>query len=264
MLQFSFKHLLWASAIMLGACNNDNSSNDKVGDVIVIDDAIAAAEARRGKDPQASGGNTCLLTYQQKYDQLILESDVLTATGFSTAVMKTKYNKVMKPEYHSFQYIFRNGRRGKTLGLDREMDLSDVVSVGSIKAMSLQQFKDSYRVVTDEEIKAASDALKDISEGNSDDDQANAALKKAKGQGVDEKTIQKTGGVILGTIKEVSKANSPVEGLGDAAVWNPVTDDLHVLQNGVKFDLKASISNDKEKNKALATKLARMILEQCK
>ena len=264
MIRLSFK-LFWIGALALSSCKDDSSNRSTIkNDTLGVDEAIAAAESLRGKDPDASGGNTCLLAYQQKYDQLIAESEVSAATGFSPGVMETKYNKVMKPEYHSFQYTFKNGRKGKVLGFDREMELSDVVSVGSIKAMSLQQFKDSYRVVTDEEMQAVQEALNDLSDGGSGNDQADAALKKAKDQNLDKKTIRKAGGGILSTIKEVSKANTPVAGVGDAAVWNPVTDDLHVLQDGVKFDLKASISNDKEVNKALAIKLAQKVLEHCK
>ena len=63
---------------------------------------------------------------------------------------------------------------------------------------------------------------------------------------------------------EIAKAYIKVEGLGDAAVWNTKTNELNVLQNGVKFTLVTDLSNDKEVNKGLAISLAKIILDKCK
>jgi len=62
----------------------------------------------------------------------------------------------------------------------------------------------------------------------------------------------------------VSKGYRTVEGLGDAAVWNVVTNELYVLQNGVKFEIRTDIANDTEKNKSVAVKLAEIVLNKCK
>lgn len=248
--------------LLLISCKSGDDKSETPG-AVNIENAIAEAEARRGADPAASGGNTCLLAYQEKYDQLIGEQEVLDVTGFRADVMETKYNKVMKPEYHSFDMKFKNKRKGKVRGLDIVMELPDVVSVGAIKSMSLNQFKDSYRVVSDEEMQAARDALNDMADGKSSDPEAAAALDAAEKQNVSKETVKKVGGGVLDVIKEVGKANTVVEGVGDAAVWNTVSNELYVLQNGVKFQVRAEVSEDTGKNKAIAMEIARRILKKC-
>jgi hypothetical protein len=133
-----------------------------------------------------------------------------------------------------------------------------------IKPMSPTTFNQSYREVTDEQMQAANDALDEIAEGNSGDANADKAMKKAKEQNISKDQIKKTGGTLTGAFKEVSKGYRTVEGLGDAAVWNLVTNDLYVLQNGVKFEIRTDVSNDTEHNKTVAVKLAQIVLSKCK
>lgn len=224
----------------------------------------ASTETIKNVDQDASGGNTCLLAYQEKYDQLIEEADVLLVTGFSREVMTAKSNVVLKnPAHHSFEYRFKNGRIGKVIGLDLETELPDKVIVSSITPMSLKSFKDSYRVITEDEIAKAKDALDDIADGKSNNPDAQAAVQKAKEHNVSSESLKKVGGGIMNVMKEVSKANTDVSGLGDAAVWNTVTNDLYLLQNGVKVEITANVSNDTERNRAVAIELAEKILAKC-
>ncbi len=247
------------SLILFSCGNNDNKQQN--GNDINLDAVINS----KSTDPNALRDNKCLLDYQQKYDALLSESDVIAATGFSGKTPETKYNKVLKnPEHHEFVYKFKNGRKGKVKGIDMEMELPDVVVVRSIKPMSLTTFNQSYREVTDEQMQVAKDALNDIAEGNSGDADADAALQKAKEQNVSKEQIKKTGGGVMDAIKDVSKGYRTVEGVGDAATWNVVTNELIVLQNGVKFEIRTEISNDNEKNKSAAIKLAEIILNKCK
>lgn len=246
--------------LILFSCGNSGNS-EQGGKGINIDEVINS----RSTDPDAQGDNECLLDHQQKYDALLSESDVIAATGFSGKTPETDYNKVLKsPEYHGFKYKFKNGRKGKVKGLDIEMELPDVVEVRSIKPMSLNTFRQSYKVVTDEQMQAAKEVLNDLAEGDISDADADAALKKAKEQNISKEQIKKTGGGVMDVIKEVSGGYRAVDGLGDAACWNVVTNELAVLQNGVKFDLFVEISNDNEKNRSVAIKLAEVILNKCK
>ncbi len=245
--------------ILFSCGNNDNKQES--GNEINLDAVINS----KSTDPNAKGDNKCLLDYQQKYDALLSENDVIAATGFLGKAPETKYNKTLKnPEHHEFVYKFKNGRKGKIKGLDMEMELPDVVVVRSIKPMSLTTFNQNYRAVSDEEMNAAKDALNDIADGNSGDAEADAALKKAKEQNISKEQIKKTGGGMMDAIKEVSMGYRTVEGLGDAASWNIVSNELTVLQNGVKFEIRTDISNDNEKNKSVAIKLAEIILRTCK
>lgn len=214
--------------------------------------------------PDAKGDNACLLEFQHKYDALISETDVLTATGFTGKIPETKYNKILKnPEHHEFLYKFTNGRTGKIPGLKQEMEIQDVVAIRSIKSMSLNDFKKSYRAITDEEMQKSKDALNDIAEGNSGNADADKAMKKAKEQNISKEQIKKTGGALTDVFKEVSKGYRTVEALGNAACWNVVTNELIVLQNGVKFEIRTDVSNDTDKNKLVAIALAKIILGKC-
>ena len=257
MTDFLHKYPVLVFLTLLSGCGSKQSEN--------YETTVESMGKHTDPDQDAAGGNTCLLAYQDKYDQLLGEADVLGATGFSRDLMETKYNKVMKnPSHHSFEYKFANKRIGRVLGLDSDIELKDIVTVASIKPMSLKQFKDSYRVVTDQEMQAARQALNDVADGKSQDPDAKAAMEKAREHNVSGESVKKVGGGILSVIGEVSKANTEVTGLGDAAVWNTISDDLYVLQNGVKFEVKASVDNDKERNKATAIALAKIILGKCK
>lgn len=256
------KYFLVASLFLALASCSENKGKKSGSDNIDLESAIENAESRRKTGPNASGGNKCLLDYQAKYDQLLSEADVITATGFSKNKMETKYNKVLKnTEYHDVKFKFKNGRISEK-GITKGLALPDVVSVKGIKAMSLSDFENSYRAITDEEMKLAKDALNDATEGKSGD--ADAAVKKAEELNVSKEQVKKTGGVLMDAMKEVSRGYRVVENLGDAARWNVVTNELVVLQNGVKFEISADISNDNGQNKSAAVKLAEIVLNKCK
>src|SRR5690606_927575 len=91
-----------AMGLAVSACGEGSNKSDggKIGG-IDINDAIATAEKRREADPNASGGNKCLLAYQEKYDELLTKDMVLALTGFDESKMEMKYMKIMKPEHHS-------------------------------------------------------------------------------------------------------------------------------------------------------------------
>lgn len=246
--------------LTLFSCGNNDGKKQNGNDINL--DAVINSKSN---DPNAKGDNKCLLDYQNKYDALLAETDVLNATGFSKDVMETKYNnRLNNPENDEFVYKFKNGRMGKVRGFNNEMQLPDMIVVRSIKPMSPTTFNQTYREVTDEQMQAANDALDEIAEGNSGDADADKAMKKAKEQNIGKDQIKKTGGALTGAFKEVSKGYRTVEGLGDAAVWNVVTNELYVLQNGVKFEIRTDISNDTEKNKSVAVKLAEIVLSKCK
>lgn len=245
------------------SCSEENKTQTNPGE-IDLESAIENAESRRKADPNASGGNKCLLGYQSKYDQLLSEEDVVTATGFSKDVMSTKNNKALKnPEYHSFEYRFKNGRVSKS-GITKGIAMPDVVAVNSIKVISISAFESTYKAISDEEMQVAKDALNDAAEGKSGDAEADAAVKKAEDLNVSKEQVKKTGGKVLDVIKDVSKGYRTVENLGDAASWNIVAKELYVLQNGVQFVILCDVNDDDETNKSVAIKLAGVVLNKCK
>lgn len=246
------------------SCSDKNNSDSNSGE-IDLESAIENAESRRKADPNASGGNKCLLDLQTRYDQIFNENDIITATGFSKDVMDVKYQKVMKnPEYHEVHYKFKNKRIAYIPSIEMKMEVPDAVVIRNIKPMSLTQFENLYKAVTEEEMELARGALNDVTEGNSEDADAHAAMKKAKDQNISDKQIKETSNVLLDAFKEISEGYRVVEGLGDAARWNVATNELTVLQNGVQFQIMTDLSNDLKKNKSVAIQLAKQILEKCK
>lgn len=255
--------LITSLCLALASCS-ENKGKNSGPDNINLESTITNAENRGKADQNASGGNKCLLDYQSKYDQLLSEQDVLTATGFSKAIMTTKSSTVLKnPEYHSFEYRFKNGRVSES-GITKGIAMPDVIAVSSIKTISLSAFENTYKSIADEEIQVAKNALTDATEGKSGNAEADAAVKKAEELKVNKEQVKETGGKILDVIKDVSKGYQVVENLGDAARWNIVTNELIVLQNGVQFKLDAKLSNDNEKNKSVAIALAKTILNKCR
>lgn len=250
--------ILWIS-IAVYSCGDKNNTKQNRNE-INIDEVLNSAS----KDPNAKGENKCLLDYQRNYDALISAEDVLKVTGFSKAVMKTKYNKVLSdPGTHEFLYQFDNKRKQYIKQLGRELEKDDVIAIRNIKPMSLTNFEQSYRALTDAEEQKAKEAMKDITEGNSGDPNADKAMKQAQ-QNMSKEDVNKVGGAIIDELKNVSQAYVKVDGLGDAAVWNTQTQELVVLQKGVQFEIMANINDNTETNKAAAVQLAKIVLDKCK
>ncbi len=251
--------------VITASCGNKNGNSTGKGVDADLEDAISKAENRRDADPDAKGGNICLLNYQEKYDQLLTEEMVLDATGFSKDVIKIKYSKALKnPEYHSVSYRFANKRIGKVKEVGIEMELNDDVVLKSIKPLSLNQFKDTYRVVSQQERDLANQKIDDAVEGRSEDPEANAKIKELDKMGVDKKTTKGAANMIKDAFSNVAKSYRNVEGLGDAATWNTHTNTLNVLQNGVQFELYVEVSNEQEKNRKVAIDIAGKLLDRCK
>lgn len=244
---------------MLTAC--ESADNAKSQDGINLESITKS----KSKNKNAKGGNTCLLAYQKQYDKLLSKEDVLAATGFTEDKLKEKYSKIMDdPMFHSYSYSWKNGRKGPIMGVKGTFELSDNINVSGIEAMSLDDFEKAYRPMTEAENAAAKDALNDIADGDVKDAQATEALDKANKAGVSKEDIKKTGGGVLDMIKSMSEGYTPVEGIGDAASWNIMSNELIVLQDGVTFKLHVEVSNAEPENKKLALQLAQKILDKCK
>lgn len=249
-------------SINLFSCGNSNKETNQQSAEGINMDAVLNSKS---KNPDAKGDNTCLLAYREKYDALLSEDDVLSATGFDKEKMTIKYRKTLAdPKYHEYVISFKNGRKGKIFGSDRDFELPDIVTVREIEAMSLTDFGNNYRAATDEEMQAAQQVLEDAADGKVDNPDVEEVMKQAEEKNLDKENIKKTGSTLTNAFSEISKAYIKVDGLGDAAVWNTKTNELNVLQNGVKFTLVTDLSNDKEVNKEVAISLAKIILDKCK
>ena len=213
-------------------------------------------------DPKAEGGNTCLLGYADKYDELLTKEMVSTATGIKTNEMDQETNQYTKnSKYHDVTYSWKTGRIKNIHGMDIPVD--DYIKLTGIESISLDRFKMSYRAVTQKEAEALSVKTNEALDGKSDNEAVNKRLKKLDEMGVSKEDQKKMMDGLAGSAQKMTEGFSAVEDLGDAATWNSKTQTLYVLQNGAMFELVVDLS-DLRKNKEIASKIARMILDKCK
>lgn len=247
--------------ITLFSCGNSNKDKKDHSIDRIDKDAILNSKSKSSNE---KGENTCLLDYREKYDALLSEEDVVSATGFDKEKMTIKYRKTLSdPKYHEYVLSFKNGRKGKIFGSDRVFELPDYITVKLIEEMTVTDFANHFRVVTDEEFQTAQQVLKDVADGKVENMGAQEVLKEAEEKHIDKETIKKSGSTLTNAFSEISKAYININDLGDAAVWNTKTSELNVLQKGVKFTLIAEISNDNVVNKDVAISLAKVILNKC-
>lgn len=246
--------------LLLFSCGN-NTNQTSGGETNPFEDVLES----KLNNSEVIGDNSCLYAYREKYDQLLSKEEVLRVTGFAQEKLTVEYQKTLaNPKYQSYAFQFENGRMGKVMGLNMEVEFPDIIRVGGMEEMSLNTFKNRFRVPTAEEVKAARKGVEDVVDGKVKDPDAEAALQIAAEKNVSKETMKKTGNDLTDTFADIAKANTPVPNLGDAAVWNPKTNDLFVLQRGVKFELKADLGPNAERNKEVAVALARIILDKCK
>lgn len=260
------KNILFAAGYcviaLFSACGSETGEKSSKGGSVDLAGALSKIESRRAQDPDASGGNKCLLGYGNRFDELLTEAEVLGVTGFSTDVMEIDYSRMIEDAgFHTLSYQFDNKRERTIVGYT--MPFKDHVNLQRIKAISLTQFKNSYRAMTDDENKVVKDIIGDITEGNVLDADAKEAKDQLDASGVDKETAKDAMGSLADAFKEITKGYRNVEGLGDAAVWNIATKELTVLDNGVQFELSVDVKDDPEENQAIAIALAKRILDKC-
>ncbi len=261
------KHLfifcLAATITLSFSCNNAIKKADETGVDVDLEDAIAQAESRRSADPDAEGGNKCLLEFAENYDQLLTEAMAIELTGFSKENMEVKHSNSSKnTAYNYISYRFTNKRIGKIM--DYEGQVRDQISIASIKPMSLNQFKSAYRIISKEEQADADKVLDDVSSGNSDSEEANKKIEDLEKQGVDKKTTKGITDIMKDSFKNINKSYVTINDFADSASWNSLTKELHVIKDGVHFQIMSDVSNDDAVNKKLALATAQKILEKCK
>ncbi len=263
--RFKLSLIFLSCAMTLASCSK--AQQTKENEEVNLDDVISEVNKRRGADPDASGGNKCLLSYAGKMDELLTLELAGKLIGFSPEKAKTQYSKVMKnTDYHSLSYSWKNGRIGEISilgGKPLKTEMPDVVVLENLKAISMTQFRKSYRPPTDEEINQMKQVTKDVREGKVQNEEARQAQNKLDKMGVDKKTVGAASEKMEGLFTKAAKAYSDVTGIGDAASWNSFESKLYVLSNGVQFCVRVDIGDEaKEKEKALI--IAREILNKCK
>lgn len=247
--------LFIAGLCMMASCGGGSKKSD-----------LTSATEQRTLDPEAKGGNTCLLGYMEKLDALLTDPIVSEFTGVSVATMKKDYYKVMKnPEWHSLQFSWESDRKQKVKVANMTIEVPDknVIELHGIKPMSKKYFLMSYRVPTEEQLKHVDKAMDDAFSKKTDNKEINEAVDNLDKMGIDQKTQKSIGNEISGITKQVAQAYSEVRGMGDAASWNSFENRLYVLDNGVALAVTVKLSDDTNDNKARALELAKKLLSAC-
>lgn len=218
-------------------------------------------------DPNAKGGNTCLLAYSDKLDELLTLEMASELSGLPADAAEKDYSRVMKnPEYHSCGYGWK-GKRVKKIEISKrhtiDAPIKDMVKIEGLKPVSLEYFKKSRTAPTDKDL---ADMDKTI-DNALDKETGNKKLEDAKDKldelGVSKETQKNVAGQMGGMFKEIAKAYSDVSGLGDAAAWNSIEKRLYVLDDGVELSVSVDLSDDAEADKGKAIELARKLLAKC-
>ncbi len=182
--------------------------------------------------------------WQGKYDQLFTLEMAAEVMGFSPDEAKIKYD-ASSSYFQEVRYSWENGRTTQlksALGGTYTVPTDDYIILRSIEEMTLNLFKNSYRELTQEESDYLDNALdKKAEEGEISEGEAELG-----------KDIGET---ISGTLSFEDVSN-----LGEHAIWNNKTKELHVYTGGLKFTVVIGASDDTEADKVKAVQAAQMIL----
>lgn len=238
----------------ISSCGGSNSST------------AATDTAQPQIDPKAKGGNTCLLAYAEKYDELLTKEVAADATGFPAdrAIVGNRKAGWETKEYDHVQYEWDNGREKLVKQINRTAKARDFIQLTGIRAISLAEFQVSYRAVTDkdmEQMEAMDDAF--VGKSDSENEAIRKAQKKLDDLGISREQQKEMVKGFASSAQKMTEAYSPVEQLGDAAVWNSKENRLYIFTGGVKLEIVAEVGENEAANKAVAIGAAKRILERC-
>lgn len=246
-----------ALAILVSCGQGRNSEQSTVGNEI---DQLE--NELKNIDPKAEGGNTCLLGYAEKYDELLTKDMVAEATGTGADKMTFGHQKIHPDrKYHDVTYSWKGSLKKDVGGMTFPMD--DYVKLTGIEAISLNRFQMSYRAVSKDEATKIKKDMDEALDGNAENGVVNQAVKKLDDMGISKEEQQKMVKDLTESAQKMTKGFAKVDNLGDAAVWNAKTNSMYVFKDGTKFELVVELS-DSGRNLDTATKLALQILGKCK
>lgn len=234
--------------------NNDESAVDS--EIVQLENEL------KNIDPKAKGGNTCLLGYAEKYDELLTKDMVADATNSNVNEMTSGYQKVHKSnKYHDITYSWK-GSLTKTVG-GMTFPMDDYVKLTGIEAISLFTFQASYRAVSEEETRKINEDMNEALDRNTDNSVVDQAIKKLDEMGISKAEQQKMVKDLTESAQKMTKGFAKVNNLGQAATWNAKTNTLYVFENGAMFELVVELS-DSGRNLEVAKTIATQILNKCK
>lgn len=246
------KKILFITSLSLFAfasCNTSASKND-------VEETITNI------DPKAKGGNSCLLGYAEKYDELLTKDMVAQASGTSADKITFEYQKnAQNSKYQDVTYSWKTGRKKTISGM--EIPVNDYIKITGVESISLNQFQMSYKAVTAKEAKTIMETTNEAVDGKIDNEAVNERLKKLDEMGISKEEQKKMMESFTNSAQKMTEGFAPVENLGDTATWNAKTNTMYVFKNGAMFELVVDLT-DVSTNSTVATQVSQQILDKCK
>lgn len=248
-----FLVMILATLVSCGQSNKQSTVNNEVGHL---------ENELKNIDPKAEGGNTCLLAYAEKYDELLTKDMAAEATKANAEMMTSGLQKIhQSTKYHDITHNWK-GSLTKTVG-GMAFPMDDYVKLTGIEAISLNRFQMSYRAVSENESRKIQEDMNKAWDENTENSVVNQAVKKLDEMGFSEEEQQKMVKDLTESAQEMTEGFAKVDNVGDVAVWNAKTNSMYVFKDGAKFELVVELS-DSGRNLDVATKLAQQILAKCK
>lgn len=230
------------------------------------DESQKASLSKMSSDPQAKGGNTCLLSYADKLDQLLTLKMAADFAGLPAESAKVKYFKAMKnTANHDVKYLWKSERKRnmKDVGIDMEVPADNMLQLNGIKERSLESFKMTHRAPTEDELKQQGKVIQDAFDKKSNNKKINEQVEKLDEMKIDKGTQKSVAKGMSSVFSKVTQAYKDVPGIGEAASWNSVERRLYVLDNGVEISVSVDLSDTDEENRGKAVTLIKQILSKC-
>lgn len=227
--------LLLLIVVTITACKDD-SKNDTSNQVnSAIDQAL---DSKRNP-------------WTGKLDQLLTQEMAAQALGYHAADAKKEYRQIFEnPDTHDLSYSWEMGR-------EKEMEIpyagkvmfptDDRIELRWVKTTTLEDFKNSYRTPTAEELKNAEQAM-----------QERMAEQVKQGKMTQEQADMGTG---LGSSLGSGVSYNVVNNVGDHALWNNKDKSLSVFYKGLQFQINVDVG-DETTNKSKAVEVAQMIIKE--
>lgn len=213
------------------------------------------------KDPQENENGisnmettSCFERYSTKYDKLLTKADISKQYPVDFSKAEKEYDTTNTPSsYEEMVYSWpsKRTRTMEVLGRKYTLPVDNKIGMGSIRFFSedekypINRFTSMYDLSDTEKEKAKESIDKEVDKKEQLDKQS-------------KKTAKKLTGSILSNMKF-----SPVEGVGDAAVWDYMESSLIVLKGRTRFTVIVDVGTNHQEEVNLAKKLAKSIMEKC-
>lgn len=224
--------------------------------------AIAASAAACGypldtaqaETSAATEAETCLQQQVGKLDTLLTPELIAPYVKSAPEEVETEYDSEFTDEI-SYSWPGGRTRSMDVAGSEMTFPRPDTIRLGGITSYTESDYYD----------RDENDPVKRFQRGHHNmtaEERENAKAAINENMKDQDETTRTIANKLLGAAT-ARVTFEPVEDTGDAAAWNIRTKELDVLTGGTEFTVQVDIGADKEKNKAVAKKLARSILDDC-